>query len=171
MPVHGVLRADRNVVEDAETRRRRRLGMMARWPDQGEGVVCLPAYHGVDGVHHAARREPGDLVCLGGGHRVSIEHEYRLSGRGGNAVDVGRLVDPLQFGVGGLPRLNPDEFPNHIGIVQHLVDRNQPLRRLGMGKIGAVSQIPPVFHNPRVLRHRPPFPGVHFDPDWRSLLT
>ena len=171
VPGHGVPRTDRNIVKDAETRRRPQLGVMARRADQGKGVVRCPDYHRVDGVHHAARREPGNLVSLGCGDRVRIEHEHRLPGRGGDGGDVSRPVDTLQFGAGGLPCVNPDKFPYHIGIVQHLVYRNQPLRRLGMGKFGAVPHIPPVFHNPRVLRHRPPFPGVHFDPDWRSLLT
>ena len=74
VPGQGMPGADGNVVKDAEPRRLRRLGVVARRPDQGKGVVRLPGNHAVDGVHDPAGREPCDIVSLGGGHRVGIEH-------------------------------------------------------------------------------------------------
>ena len=43
-------------------------------------------------------------------------------------------MDPFQLFARGVPRIDPGEFPRHVGIVEHLVDRNEPLGRLGMGK-------------------------------------
>jgi len=123
--------ADRNIVEDAESRRRPELGMVPRRPHQGEGIVRLPKNHAVDGVHDAARREPRHVVRLGGGHRIGIEHEDRFPGRGGDGIDVRRQVDPLELFALGNSSVNPGEFPHHVGIVEHFVDRSQSLRRLG----------------------------------------
>ena len=119
-----------DVVEQAEAHRAIALGVMARRPHERERrlSVVQRVLHRLDS---RTRCEQRDVVRIGRGERVRIQHPTGKPGRGRDAVDVRSVVHSRQFFARRGPRRGhpPARFePLRGDRVEHV----GPFRPLGM---------------------------------------
>jgi [ribosomal protein S18]-alanine N-acetyltransferase len=98
-PLGEVRGGNGDVVHEAETHRRRRRGVVPRWPDRAEGGVTGAGVERFDGGEAGARRENGCVPRLG--HRAGVGVDVTTTGGAeplelvdvGERMDRGKLVD------------------------------------------------------------------------------
>src|SRR5439155_191464 len=90
-----VPRSDDDVVDETESHRARREGVMSGRTGGGEGRARHDRpLHGTDGY---PRRRDGRVPAVGAHHRVGIEHPAALTGPPLEAVEVARRMHTLQL--------------------------------------------------------------------------
>ena len=93
----GVLGGQGDVVEQAEAHAARRRGVMARRPDQAQGVAVLAAEHRIHGGRAGAGRRQGDRERLRADHGVAVEMAAALLAAALGEFHLSGVVQPLHF--------------------------------------------------------------------------
>ena len=141
-PVIGacVQAGQRHVVEQAESHRLVRLGVMAGRAHRADRVLGLAAGHGVDRGENGAGRAERGFARAGRDDRVAVDH--RAAHRRDHAEDAvdefGRMAERQEAGIGHR-RLAPIER-RELGRLQRLQNRGQALGPLRVALAGIMIE-------------------------------
>ena len=132
-----VPRSDDDVVDETESHRARREGVMSGRTGGGEGRARHDRpLHGTDGY---PRRRDGRVPAVGAHHRVGIEHPAALTGHPLEAVEVARRMHTLQRRPACRPRLAPRDAGGHVRCAQRVEHRHDALGTLRMAGPGVMA--------------------------------
>ncbi len=136
-------RRDGDVVEQAETHRPVRRGVVPRRADQREGYEALQPQF--ERIEDAAQGEQGDLEALSRHVRVVVDpFPAAQLGRAADALQVARGVHAQDLGRLGPGRLHLRQTRPQVGGAQMLDDRADAFRRLRVvpGVVLGVALVP-----------------------------